>query len=58
VNPQRRRLFFLPVLAGAATLVAKPAAAQPAPAAGSATRSSGYRLTPHVERFYRSAGRL
>jgi len=54
VNPQRRRLFFLPVLAGTAALVAKPAAAVPAPAAS----SSGYRLTPHIERFYRSAGRL
>jgi len=58
VNPQRRRLFFLPVLAGAATLVAKSAAAQSAPVASSANSSSGYRLTPHIERFYRSAGRL
>ncbi|HYR37497.1 MAG TPA: hypothetical protein VEQ87_24625 [Burkholderiales bacterium] len=54
VNPQRRRLFFLPVLAGAAALVAKPAAAHPIPGA----TSSGYRLTPHIERFYRSAGKL
>jgi hypothetical protein len=35
VNLQRRRLFFLPVLAGAAALIAKPAAAVPAPAASS-----------------------
>jgi len=56
VNPQRRRLFFLPVLAGAAALVAKPAAALPA--TSKPTSSSGYRLTPHIERFYRSAGRL
>jgi hypothetical protein len=54
VNLQRRRLFFLPVLAGAAALIAKPAAAVPAPAAS----SSRYRLTPHIERFYRTAGRL
>jgi len=58
VNPQRRRLFLLPVLAGAAALVAKPAAAVPAPAASGPARSSGYRLTPHIERFYRSAGSL
>jgi hypothetical protein len=56
VNPQRRRLFFLPVLAGAVALVAKPAAALPA--TNQPTSNSGYQLTPHVERFYRSAGRL
>jgi len=54
VNSRRRRLLFLPVLAGAAALVAKPAAAQSGPVAS----SSGYRLTPHIERFYRSAGKL
>jgi hypothetical protein len=58
VNPQRRRLFFLPVLAGAAALVAKPAAAQRAVATSHSASSSGYRLTPHIERFYRSAGKL
>ncbi|TMC26926.1 MAG: hypothetical protein E6J32_11200 [Chloroflexi bacterium] len=58
VNAQRRRLFFLPVLAGAAALVSKPALARQAAAAGNATASSGYRVTPHIERFYRSAGRL
>jgi hypothetical protein len=51
-------LFFLPLLAGAAALVTKPAAAQRAVATSNSTSSSGYRLTPHIERFYRSAGRL
>jgi len=56
VNPLRRRLFLIPVLASAAAVVAKPAAALPA--ASKPTGSSGYQLTPHIERFYRSAGKL
>jgi hypothetical protein len=58
VNPQRRRWFFLPVLAGAAALVAKPALAQPGTARSTPVSASGYRVTPHIERFYRSAGKL
>jgi hypothetical protein len=58
VNPQRRRLFFLPVLAGAAGLIAKPVLAQPGTARSTRVSDSGYRITPHIERFYRSAGKL
>jgi hypothetical protein len=58
VNPQRRRLFFLPVLASAAALVAKPALAQHRTARSTPASDSGYRITPHIERFYRSAGKL
>jgi hypothetical protein len=59
----RRRRFLLLTLAGGAAAAASAAvlaapAARREPAEGRTAESRGYQLTAHVQRFYRSAGRL
>ena len=58
MNERRRRLFLLAMAGTAAGLGAGRVNARPVEAKRRAAEPRGYRLTAHVQRFYKSAGTL